>query len=112
MFRTGPVLDLGLTQYGVSRGIKDYTTTTFDVGGEDNSIVRGFSKPLSMDILVPNDQVDTVIETLEQYRQRSVVWIASARFRHTAVVGVYDNFQNVIQENVFSKCSISIRGKV
>ncbi|MGV7210505.1 hypothetical protein ACLB1G_21940 [Oxalobacteraceae bacterium A2-2] len=112
MCRIGPVLDVGLSQYGISRGIKDYSAVTIAPTGEDATVVRGFARTMSLDILVPNGEVDTVIEMLEQYRQRSVVWVGSSRFKHTAVVGVFESFQNVIQDNVFSKCSVSIRGKV
>lgn len=108
----GPLLDIGLSQYGISREIKDYSTTTFDVDGTDNTVVRGYRKIMGLDVLVRNEFIDSVIDTLEQYRQRAVVWIGTTRFKHTAIFGTYSSFKNVIPDNVFSRCTVNIDGKV
>lgn len=108
----GPLIDIGLAQYGLSREIKDYSTVNFNFDGTSNVIKRNFAKVMDVDLVIDNDQIDNVIETLESYRQKPVAWIGTALYGAACVFGTYTSFKNVIQYPTQSAMSLQIQGTV
>jgi hypothetical protein len=108
----GPLVDIGLSQYGLSREIKDYSTVNFNFDGTSNVIKRNFAKIMDVDVLVDNYMVDSIIESLEGYRQKPVAWIGAAAYGSACLYGTYTSFKNVIQYPTQSAMSLQIQGTV
>lgn len=108
----GPIIDVGLAQYGLSREIKDYSTVNFNFDGTSNVVKRNFAKIMSVDVIIENDQIDTVIEELEEYRQKPLAWIGVAAYGSACLFGTYTSFKNVIQYPNESVMSLTIQGTV
>lgn len=112
MCMIGPAVDVGLSEYGLSTELKDYSTTTFNVDGTSNTIKRGYSKRMSVDLSVESDQVEGIEEQLISYRQKTVVWVG-ATFRGDAILcGKYSSFKKVIESYPISKMALQIEGVV
>ena len=109
----GPLVDIGLSQFGLSREIKDYSTTTFNFDGTSSTVVRGFAKLMDIDLIIGNDQIDTVVDQLESsFRQRPVVWIGAAAYGMACIFGTYQSFKAVIPYAVESTCNLQLQGSV
>lgn len=108
----GPLVDVGLAQYGLSREIKDYSTVNFNFDGTSNVVLRNFAKIMDVDLVIDNDQIDSVIEALEGYRQKPVAWIGTAIYGSACLFGTYTSFKNVIAYPTQSNMSLQIQGTV
>ncbi len=112
MFATGPLINVGLSQYGLSSEIKDYSSTTFNFDGTSSSIVRGYAKRMSIDIVLDNDLIDAVQEQLADFRQKNVLWLGAVMYGSAIVFGKYSSFKNVIADVTYSKMNLQIEGTV
>jgi hypothetical protein len=109
----GPLVDVGLSQYGLSREIKDYSTVNFNFDGTSNVELRNFAKILNIDVIVPNDQIDSVTEELENnYRQKPVAWIGAAGYGCACLFGPYVSFKTVIPYPTESAVNLQIQATV
>jgi hypothetical protein len=108
----GLLVDIGLAQYGLSREIKDYSTVNFNFDGTSNVVKRNFAKIMDVDVIIDNDMIDGVIESLEGYRQKPVAWIGTAAYGSACLYGTYTSFKNVIQYPTQSAMSLQIQGTV
>lgn len=108
----GALVDVGLAQYGLSREIKDYSTVNFNFDGTSNVVKRNYAKIMDVDVIIENDQIDTVIEELEGYRQKPLAWIGVAAYGSACLYGAYTSFKNVIQYPNESVMSLTIQGTV
>lgn len=108
----GPLVDVGLSQYGLGREIKDYSTINFNFDGTSNQVVRNFAKRMDLDVSIDNSMIDYVIETLEGYRQKPVAWVGAKEFGSACVFGRCSAFKNVIESYPFSKMNLQIEGTV
>jgi len=108
----GPLVDVGLSQYGLSREIKDYSTVNFNFDGTSNVQKRNFAKVMDVDVLIDNTYIDSVIESLENYRQKPVAWIGTAAYGSACLFGTYTSFKSVIQYPTQSAMSLQIQGTV
>jgi hypothetical protein len=112
MCNVGPIEDVGLTQWGIGTDIKDYSTTRFNFDGTSESTERGFSKRMTLDVVLDNDMIDYVQEKLSAARQRSMVYIGIPEFGSTVLCGKYSSFKNVIPDIGYSKMALQIEGTV
>jgi hypothetical protein len=112
MCAVGPVIDVGLSEWGIATEIKDYSTTTFQFDGTSDTQQRGFSRRMSLDVEVDNDQKDVVEETLAQFRQKPVAWIGTVLWGSACVFGRYSSFKSVLANVRKSKMSLQIEGTV
>jgi hypothetical protein len=108
----GPLIDVGLSKYGLSREIRDFSTLNFNFDGTSNEVIRNFAKRMDVDVAIDNDQIDSVIENLEAYRQKPVAWIGAKEFGSACVFGRYSSFKNVIQNKPLSQMNLQIEGTV
>jgi hypothetical protein len=108
----GPLVDVGLSQYGLSREIKDYSTVNFNFDGTSNVVKRNFAKIMDVDVLIDNVYIDSIIESLENYRQKPVAWIGAAAYGSACLYGTYTSFKNVIQYPTQSAMNLQIQGTV
>lgn len=109
----GILNSLGGTQYGANSGITDYSVKETDDFGNISFVVRAFSKKLSAQVFVDNNQLNKVQNLLISLRAKPSVWIASddARFQETLILyGYYRDFNTVISYPSYSLCSLEIEG--
>ncbi len=112
MFSVGPLIDVGLTQYGLSSELKDYSSTTFNFDGTSSSVVRGYAKRMSVDLEISNELIDSVQEQLADFRQKNVVWLGTTLYGSAIVFGKFSSFKNVIAYFDTSKMALQIEGTV
>lgn len=108
----GALADVGLAEYGLSTEIKDYSSTTFNFDGTSNTVVRGYSKRMSVDVRIRNEEIDAVQEMLARYRQKNLVWVGAVMYGSAILFGKYSSFKNVIDTFQMSKMSLQIEGTV
>lgn len=112
MAMVGPAIDIGLSHYGLSTEIKDFSSTTFNPDGTSATVVRGYAKRMSVDVSVDNDQVDDVEEQLIGFRQKVVVYVGTVLFGSAMLVGKFSSFKKVIASHPESKMALQIEGVV
>ena len=112
MLALGTIEEVGLSQYGIGSDIKDYSTTQFNFDGSSTTTERGFAKRMSVDVVLNNDVIDSVYNTLVQFRQKNVVWVGSELYESTIVYGKFSSFKNVIPDVSYSKMSLQIDGVI
>jgi len=111
MCRFGQTAEVGLSEYGVSTTIKDYSTTQFNFDGTSSTVERGFSKIMSLDVVLDNDVIDSVQNLLANYRQRNVVWVPTD-YESSVIYGKFSSFRNVIEGPTHSKMALQIDGVI
>lgn len=110
MCMIGPAIDVGLSLMGLSTELKDYSTTTFYPDGSSDTIPRGFSKRMSIDLSVESDRVESIEDDLIKRRQKTLVWLGSTLRGDTMLVGKFSSFRKVIDSYPRSKMALQIEG--
>lgn len=110
MCMIGPAIDVGLSLMGLSTELKDYSTTTFYPDGSSDTIPRGFSKRMSIDLSVERDRVESIEDDLIKRRQKTLVWLGSTLRGDTMLVGKFSSFRKVIDSYPRSKMALQIEG--
>jgi hypothetical protein len=112
MCAIGPLVDVGLSEYGLSAEIKDYSSTTFNFDGTSETVQRGYSKRMSVDVEVDDDQADAVFEALVSFRQKPVVYLGSVMHGLACVFGKFSSFKIIVASKPLAKASLQIEGTV
>lgn len=112
MFAVGPLTDVGMSLAGMALEDKDYSSIRFDPDGASETTVRGYSKILSLEVKVDNDQISAVTDILRSFRQRNVVYIGSHKFGHSVVVGKYESLKSIMPNVLYSIMAFKINGVV
>lgn len=109
----GSIAEIGLTQYGLTSGIIDYSRKETDEFGTTTFVVRPFSKRMNAQVMVKNLQLNRVYQLLASIRATPVVWIASTDpllEEATVVYGFYRDFSIEIAYPSHSNCSLEVEG--
>lgn len=106
----GKQTDIGGTQYGASASINDYSTQSTDIYGNTALLRRVYSKRLSVNLMIPNANVDKVFMYLADNRTTPMVWVGDDNYGTLAVYGVYKDFAINIAYPDYSSCSLTIEG--
>jgi hypothetical protein len=106
----GPTVDVGLSLMGLSTELKDYSTTTFFTDGSNSTVPRGFSKKMSVDLLIDSDRVETIEDDLIKRRQKTLVFLGSTMRGDTMLVGRFSSLRKVIDSFPRSKMALQIDG--
>jgi hypothetical protein len=108
----GSLKTLGLTKYGASIGITDYSKKTKDDFGNYTIVERAYSKKGRYSLEVPRGQVDFVYQLLAELRATPVLYLGTDIYESTTVYGFYKDFDIVISYPTYSDCSIEIEGLI
>lgn len=73
----GQTEDIGLTVYGLKGGIQDYSRKETDDFGNTVLVQRAYAKRTELRTVVENTQIDTVFNTLADYRATPIVMIGA-----------------------------------
>lgn len=107
----GMITEIGMTQYGVSAGIVDYSIKDTDEFGTTRFVERAFSKRLSASVVVENYNLNRSQQLLYSLRAKPCVWIASDNpvYEEALVVyGFYKDFSTDISYPSYCLCSLEI----
>lgn len=90
-FVIGSLVDIGLSQYGMTFGIRDYSTKETDDFGTTRFIERNYSKRMNASVFVNNGRLNYLSKLLASIRATPTVWIASTdeRLSGSVVYGYY-----------------------
>lgn len=107
----GKVTDIGMTQYGASAGIIDYSTRTTDIYGNATILQRTYAKRISSNLMIANTNIDSVFNFLATNRVVPMVWVgADGLYSSLIVYGMYKDFDINVAYPDYSSCSLTIEG--
>jgi hypothetical protein len=102
--------NLGVSQYGSSVGIIDFSRKEQDQFGNFVITPRRFSKRAEYDIKVNTSSNSGLQRTLSDFRTTPIVWIGDENKLETVVYGYYRNFDILIAGPSLSDCTITVEG--
>lgn len=109
----GMLYQVGQTEYGATAGIIDYSIKQTDEFGNINFVERAYSKRMSANVFVPNNEINRVQNLLYSVRAKPSVWIASddPTYEEPLVIfGFYKEFSTTISYPTYSMLSLDIEG--
>jgi hypothetical protein len=109
----GEIKDLGLSQYGATAGITDYSVKTTDQYGNSSFTKRDYAKKMTIKADVPNASVNSIQQTMYDLRATPAVWIGSSDSRFSTpliVYGIFKDFSTSIDYPNHSMISFDIEG--
>lgn len=107
----GFLSDLGITTYGTSISIEDFSRKETDVFGNFIVVERAFSQLADFDIKFPTANARKVQRTLAQYRATPIVYIGSEDVSYgTTIYGFYRRFDLTLETPSLSFGSIEVEG--
>lgn len=99
---------IGGTLYGSSVGMQDFSKRQTNPNTGEDFIEEGNYKPTNnLMIDVPNNQVDSVIERLQELRAKPVIYEASI-YTSTIIFAKYDNWDSVFSNASISRLSLNL----
>lgn len=109
----GNQLDLGLTTYGTTIGIQDYSRKEVDAFGNATIQERRYAQTVDYDVKVATTNVRSVQNTLATYRATPIVYTGTTDGQYGDLVyGYYRNFSINISTPSFSDATIEVEGLV
>jgi len=106
----GRTITLGISQFGSSVGILDFSEKEQDQFGNFNIIERKFSKRADYDVKIPTNTVSGVQRILSKFRAAPAVWVGDENREETIVYGYYKSFDIVLSNPALSDTSILVEG--
>lgn len=110
---------IGLTEYGVSAGISDYSTKTTNDFGETEFVERAYAKTLDIDIMIDHSidatAYDRAHRILSSLRATPAIWNANndvSSRDNFVVYGYYKSFDLVANYATLSQCNLEIEGLI
>jgi len=101
---------LGTVQYGANLGILDYSIKQRDTFGNYNVLERAFSKRGRYNLWIDTSLVDSVVNSLTQYRAIPCVYVGVESYQSSIIYGFYKDFNVDISYPTMSICSIDVEG--
>lgn len=101
---------LGLTNFGTSVGIRDYSRKETDVLGNVIIVERRFSKIADYAVSFRNTEIASIQRFLASIRATPVVWIGKPDLDELLVYGFYKDFNISISDLNFSDSTIQVEG--
>lgn len=108
----GQDIDLGVTEGSPVIAITDYSRRVTDDFGVTTVVRRGFSRRMSVRLLVPSDEVDALQRQLADLRATPALWVAGEDLDSLSVEGFYKDFSVDLAVPPVSFCTLSIEGLV
>lgn len=91
----GLKLNLGLTQYGASSSITDYSVKSTDDYGNVTLIKRAFAKNMKVSVEVPQEDIARVQKDLQTYRATPLVWYANTDDHYEEALIIYGFYKDL-----------------
>lgn len=107
----GLLSELGLTSYGTSISIEDFSRKETDVFGNFIVVERAFSQLADFNIRFPTANARKLQATLAQYRATPIVYIGSEDVSYgTTIYGFYRRFDLTLETPSLSFGAIEVEG--
>ena len=107
----GFLSDVGLTVYGTSIGIEDYSIKDRDAFGNAIIVERNFSQTVDFDVQFETQNARKVQKTLAALRATPVVYLGSTDVSYgTLVYGFYRRFDITLETPSYAFASIEVEG--
>lgn len=103
---------LGLSNFGTSVSIQDYSRKTTDDFGNVVIEQRAFTKRADYDVTVETSRVSVVQKALADIRTTPTVFIGEEDRPETVVYGFYRSFNIIISTPTLSDCSLEVEGLI
>lgn len=103
---------LGVSNFGTSVSIQDYSIKDRDAFGNTIITQRAYSKRADYDVTVETAQIANVQLSLANIRTTPTVFVGDDNRPETLIYGFYRNFSIVISSPTLSDCSIEVEGLV
>jgi len=103
---------LGVTNFGSSVSILDYSVKSTDDFGNTIIVQRAYSKRADYDVTVETSSVAAVQKALADIRTTPTVFVGDQNRPETVVYGFYKQFNIVLSTPSISDCSIEVEGLV
>lgn len=98
-------------QYGAGSGIMSYSRIRRDPDtGEMDLFKRPAAKRMSMSLILPNKESDTVHQFMEDIESVPVLMIGNQNYEMFTGYGIVKNFEVVIPDYSESECSVDFEG--
>tara|TARA_R110000824_G_scaffold142560_7_gene309688 strand:+ start:2139 stop:3098 length:960 start_codon:yes stop_codon:yes gene_type:complete len=101
---------IGLPQWGLTVGIRDYSRVEDNEFGITDIVQRGFVRRANLDLLLEKNQTNGVYRTLVKYRATPAVWVGYEEYEPTLIYGVFINFETLYPHIAWDDCTLEIRG--
>lgn len=108
----GKQRNLGVTNFGTSVSILDYSRKETDEFGNIVVETRPFSKRADFDVTVETGSIAAVQKALASIRTTPTVFIGDEDRAETIVYGFYRGFNIIISTPSISDCSIEVEGLI
>ena len=102
--------DLGVTNYGTSVSILDYSTKERDGFGNLTLVPRRTVRLVDYDVKVPSVVVDFVVRSLERIAATPTLFIGDELYSSSVTFGVYRDFTQGIDTPSLSDLTIQVEG--
>jgi hypothetical protein len=106
----GRTTNIGVSNFGTSVSIMDYSRKERDEFGRPIIVERNFTKQVSYDVTCETSSVGRVQRILASIRALPCVWIGDEDRPETVVFGYYNDFNIVLSTPSLSDCSIDVEG--
>lgn len=107
----GSAIVLGVTNYGTSVQLLDFSRKERDEFGKFTVIKRNTSKLVNFDVTVPTGRVGYIFNQLSKLSTIPMVWVGTeAEDDDTLIYGYYRDFRVDISSFNISDCSIEVEG--
>lgn len=111
----GVAENLGRTAYGMRTGIVDYSKKETNEFGVTSFVRRGFSKTMSCNVYVENEDYNRVVETLQSVLAEPTAWIGTEvdGYSNGALIfGAFKDYTLTISYPTYSMLNIEVQGLV
>lgn len=102
--------DLGITQVGMSGGIRDYSVKSRDDFGNFSILERAYSRRKTLSVLIDASFVDELDALLSSFRATAIVYIGSESYASSVVYGYYQDFTIAVNYINNAICNIELEG--
>ena len=106
----GVTQDIGISQYGASFGIQDYSTKTTDSAGNVSIDVGSFSDIADVDVLIETGRFAQIKKILTDARSVPTVWIVEPNVEGLIIYGYFREFDILMTNPNVSLTTLSIEG--
>ena len=106
----GVTQDIGISQYGASFGIQDYSTKSTDSAGNVSIDVGSFSDIADVDVLIETGRFAQIKKILTDARSVPSVWIVEPNVQGLIIYGYFREFNILMTNPNVSLTTLSIEG--
>ena len=101
---------LGEVESTPTIGIHDYSRRVTDDFGATTVVKRGFRRDMSVSLVLPTDEIDSLRDYLVSLKDQSALWIAHDTIKWLQVEGYFKEFEIDVQGPQLSYCTLTVEG--